>query len=468
MPKVKKNCVNCGEEFEVYPHAQYDKMCCSRECSLQRQRKAHPRANKNENPVITIKQKPLMKPCKGCKKEFLPESKTQVYCNVDCFNKHRAAKIIEKKCPVCGKVMRGKSYEIKTTTCSLKCAGLKRSMDNKNKQDKKSTIKRKRNPKVKKICANCKKEFEVWASVQERRKTCSKECNREWQKVAQAGEKNGNYRHGKAVRKPAEEKRIQNVRELLTKSCIACKEEFTTKDKKKVYCTLECYEKHRAAEMIEKACAACGKMMKFLSYEPRVVCSHKCGTTLWHIEKNHNMGTVERNCPNCKETFTVAATYKNAKYCSVKCRDEDRRVLKQCAWCGVDVIKPKSRGHYEYSFCSDDHRLNWLNGGIPSPSKPERATIEILDELGIKYEFQHPFGKYVFDFAILDLKIDLEIDGEYHHSLPHNAARDRRRDWWARENGWKVVRIPSLQVSKEVVREELRKVGYKFNDELEK
>lgn len=316
-------------------------------------------------------------------------------------------------------------------------------------------------PKVKKICAYCGKSFEVFPSVQYRRKNCSKECQRQWQRTAQAGDKNPNYRHGKAVRKHTVIPHIK--RNPLTKICKGCEKRFITLDKRQKYCDRECYEKANRTVWIDNKCAVCEKPIRYPSYRPKIVCSNKCATTKWHIDKDHNIGTIDHICLNCKQKFTVKAWYKKAKYCSVECRDENRRIIKKCAWCGTNVIKPKSRGQYEYSFCSDDHRLNWLNGGIPSPSKPERLTIEILDDLGIEYEFQYPFGKYVFDFALLEQKIDLEIDGEYHHSLPHNAERDQRRDLWSRQNGWKVVRIPSQQVSKEAILKELHKIGYIYN-----
>lgn len=51
------------------------------------------------------------------------------------------------------------------------------------------------------------------------------------------------------------------------------------------------------------------------------------------------------------------------------------------------------------------------------------------------------FHQYVFDFAIVELKIDIEIDGEYHHNDVNTIEKDKRRDEKAIAEGWKVFRI---------------------------
>jgi len=45
---------------------------------------------------------------------------------------------------------------------------------------------------------------------------------------------------------------------------------------------------------------------------------------------------------------------------------------------------------------------------------------------------------YRLDFAHPTAKVNIELDGPYHYSLPEE---DRERDIWLRERGWKVIRI---------------------------
>ena len=65
----------------------------------------------------------------------------------------------------------------------------------------------------------------------------------------------------------------------------------------------------------------------------------------------------------------------------------------------------------------------------------------ILDKYEISYEPEHRIGLYSLDFAIIDAKIDLEIDGDQHHLDERIKDSDLRRDAFMIEQGWKVIRI---------------------------
>lgn len=314
-------------------------------------------------------------------------------------------------------------------------------------------------PKIKKNCVNCGKEFEVFPSVQHRRINCSRSCQVEWQKTAQKGEKNPNYRHGGYVGSP-KRNLLPEPKEL--KSCPECKEMFIPKRTNQKLCTKQCQQQHKSKhrkprkrvnlETATKSCPICNKEFLYNPKRPKKTCSRSCQNVLMHQEKGHNIGLLTLICPNCWKVFT-SKHRDNATFCSVKCFHEYRQEIVQCTWCGCDVVKPKCRTVYEHSFCSDEHRLYWLNSERTEPSQAEQKTIEILNELGIDYEFQYPFGNYPLDFAFPALKIDLEIDSEYHHSLPDRIPKDKRRDYYVRKQGWKVIRIPSQEVTKERILE---------------
>jgi len=78
-------------------------------------------------------------------------------------------------------------------------------------------------------------------------------------------------------------------------------------------------------------------------------------------------------------------------------------------------------------------------------SRPEKTFKKVLQERGfydkyyIKYGF--PFGKYFLDFAILDFKLDIEIDGKQHFQSKKNLDHDYKRDKYILRNGWSVYRI---------------------------
>jgi very-short-patch-repair endonuclease len=59
---------------------------------------------------------------------------------------------------------------------------------------------------------------------------------------------------------------------------------------------------------------------------------------------------------------------------------------------------------------------------------------------GIHVRRQAPIGQYVADFAILSVKLIVEVDGE-HHFTADGMARDARRDAWFSSQGFVTVRF---------------------------
>ena len=62
------------------------------------------------------------------------------------------------------------------------------------------------------------------------------------------------------------------------------------------------------------------------------------------------------------------------------------------------------------------------------------------EQLGVKFRRQHPLGNYVADFACLDPKLIVELDGSQH---ANQAAYDARRDEFFRAQGFGVLRFPT-------------------------
>lgn len=67
------------------------------------------------------------------------------------------------------------------------------------------------------------------------------------------------------------------------------------------------------------------------------------------------------------------------------------------------------------------------------------------------------FEKYVFDFVVVEAKIDIEIDGGHHLHDNYTIEKDKIRDALAKEKGWKVFRISwkELKNKRESVLKEL-------------
>ncbi len=81
------------------------------------------------------------------------------------------------------------------------------------------------------------------------------------------------------------------------------------------------------------------------------------------------------------------------------------------------------------------------------PSYPEQFFMRVIEnEFEDKnYQREVRVSKYAIDFAWVDKKIAIEVDGQFHR-LPEYVERDKRKDEYLKENGWKVLRLPWIEV----------------------
>ena len=82
-----------------------------------------------------------------------------------------------------------------------------------------------------------------------------------------------------------------------------------------------------------------------------------------------------------------------------------------------------------------------LNHSSKGDSYPEKYFEDILSKSELKYERYYRIGLYELDFAFLDKKIDLEIDGNQHEEDERIKSSDSRRDQFMIDEGWKIIRI---------------------------
>jgi very-short-patch-repair endonuclease len=63
----------------------------------------------------------------------------------------------------------------------------------------------------------------------------------------------------------------------------------------------------------------------------------------------------------------------------------------------------------------------------------------------IKFRRQHPTGRYVLDFYVLELRLGIEIDGVA-HDMSDRPERGEARAEWLESQGIRMLRIPAKDV----------------------
>jgi len=84
-------------------------------------------------------------------------------------------------------------------------------------------------------------------------------------------------------------------------------------------------------------------------------------------------------------------------------------------------------------------KSRWKN----KKSWPEQFFMQVIEnEFNDKnYTCEHPVGIYAIDFAWVEKKLAIEIDGEQHQRFASYKERDERKDKVLADDGWKVLRI---------------------------
>ncbi len=80
-------------------------------------------------------------------------------------------------------------------------------------------------------------------------------------------------------------------------------------------------------------------------------------------------------------------------------------------------------------------------------SRAERSLWDLVrnQKAGAKFRRQHPIPPYVADFACVEAKLIVEVDGPSHR-VEAQAARDARRTAFLNELGWRVLRLRDGEV----------------------
>jgi very-short-patch-repair endonuclease len=74
-------------------------------------------------------------------------------------------------------------------------------------------------------------------------------------------------------------------------------------------------------------------------------------------------------------------------------------------------------------------------------------SLRLRQFSGYKFRRQHPLGHYVVDFACLEVKLVIEVDGGQHGE---RQDYDASRTEWLRKKGFRVVRFWNHEVMNDI------------------
>ena len=71
--------------------------------------------------------------------------------------------------------------------------------------------------------------------------------------------------------------------------------------------------------------------------------------------------------------------------------------------------------------------------------------------LSAKFKREYPIGPYTLDFVCIELKLNIEVDGQ-DHLTEEGKKHDADRDAYLRSLGYSVLRIPGFRVTQDPIR----------------
>lgn len=181
-----------------------------------------------------------------------------------------------------------------------------------------------------------------------------------------------------------------------------------------------------------KKCPICGNSFatKIGIKKEKVTCGHSCSNVYFSKSKHTELS-------NLKRSLKLKSDNKKEKICFDK----------KCNFCLNDFKAKRKNTKYCSPSCATRNRVyngthnGWSSRTKLKPSFPEKVVIDILNELSLDFLVRElKVGRWFIDFADVNRKIAIEIDGKQ-HLMPERQKSDEEKDFFLKKEGWHVHRI---------------------------
>jgi len=188
-------------------------------------------------------------------------------------------------------------------------------------------------------------------------------------------------------------------------------------------------------DLTPKLCLVCSFPIRYQYRNLHKFCSAACAKT--HIRIVHGVTEEDlvRKCKNCSAPFKVLRNASKQTCCSSICRNETNKISHS------SVEYREKQRKLQRQLYEQGITKGWTTNRNFQSSYPERYFSDLLDSKNIPYIREYQVGRYCIDFAFVQDKLALEIDGKQHLEEPQRSS-DVRKDRYLTANGWRVFRIP--------------------------
>lgn len=160
-------------------------------------------------------------------------------------------------------------------------------------------------------------------------------------------------------------------------------------------------------------------------------------------KKMMKFGIIVKKCQICGNEFN---THKNrqknscSNSCAMKLRNSNPETKLILSKRFSELCKKR--------YAKGDSTLGWQSRKNMPMSSLEILAYNILLKNNINFEREYKINKWFIDFALVDKKIAIELDGKQHEH-EKRKINDDKKDKYLLDNGWTVIRIKYWEKNKE-------------------